>query len=104
MIDAGGHKLRTPTLLERLAKKGIGTDAHDFLTVISGYCRAGQLDSALGILAQRKESDSCCPNAAKCNALIDACQGRDLYDLGTTPLEEMVDAGMPKWLPRRCRS
>ena len=96
--------LRAAALLERSAKKGIGTEAHDYLTVISGYCRAGQLDSALGILAQRKESDSCCPNAAKCSALIDACPGRDLYDLGTTLLEEMVDAGTPRRLPRRCRS
>ena len=60
-----------------------------------GLLPRGPAGQGLGILAQIREPRSCCPTAAKFNALIDAGAGRDLNDSGLILPEEMVDAGMP---------
>merc|ERR1719245_1442641 len=85
---------RAEALLDYMEKKGIGRDASEYLTVISGYCREGRLDRAFEVLAQMKVSSSCRPDAATYNTMIDACATRDLYDSGMMLLDEMVGASV----------
>ena len=72
-----------------------GRDASDYLTVISGYCREGRLDRAVGVLAHIRSASSCRPDAATYNALIYACAASDRYDSGRIMLEELVGVGGP---------
>merc|ERR550537_280374 len=89
-----GRMERVPEILADMRAHNVEPNLITFSTTMKGHCQAGDIQTALAIMADMQRDTNLKPDEIMYNTLLDGCAQNSLYDEGMQLYDEMLKEGV----------
>merc|ERR1719456_1402986 len=80
---------RAASLFDDMMTAGVDPDLISYSTILKGYCHAGDVDRAFGVIQDMKEKGDLVPDEIMYNSILDGCAKQHRVKEALQILDEM---------------